>query len=57
MLVLTRYEGESIIIDGRITVTVERINERRVKLSIQAPREVQVHRAEVQRRNEERRGE
>ena len=49
MLVLTRKVGSSIIIDGRIKIQIVKIKGRQVRLSIEAPREVRVHREEVQR--------
>lgn len=47
MLVITRKPEQSVIIDGRIEVTVLGITKDGVRLGIQAPREVQVHRREV----------
>jgi carbon storage regulator len=47
MLVLTRKEQESIVINGVIFVTVVRIAADYVQLSIEAPSEVPVHRQEV----------
>ena len=47
MLILSRKPGESIVIDGRIHVTVMRIEGDVVKLGIAAPSEVPVHRKEV----------
>src|ERR1700679_941855 len=47
MLILSRKPGESIVIDGKITVTVIRLEGDIVKLGIAAPREVPVHRQEV----------
>jgi carbon storage regulator len=47
MLILSRKPGESIVIDGRITVKVIRLDGDIVKLGIEAPREVPVHRQEV----------
>lgn len=47
MLVITRREDESIIIDGRIEVVVLGMGRDGVRLGIKAPREVQVHRREV----------
>jgi carbon storage regulator len=49
MLKLGRSEGESVIIDGKITVTVVRVDGGRVVLGVEAPREIPVHRAEIQR--------
>ncbi len=47
MLILSRKLGESIVIDNRITVTITRLEGDVVKLGIEAPREVPVHRQEV----------
>lgn len=47
MLILSRKTGESIVIDGRITVKVVRAEGDTVKLGIDAPAEVPVHRQEV----------
>jgi carbon storage regulator len=47
MLILSRKPGESIVIDGRITVKIIRLDGDIIKLGIEAPREVPVHRQEV----------
>jgi carbon storage regulator len=47
MLILSRKIGECIVIDGKITVKVMRLEGGAVKLGIEAPREVPVHRQEV----------
>ena len=47
MLILSRKPGESLIIDGRITVKVVRLDGDVVKLGIEAPGDVPVHREEV----------
>ncbi len=47
MLILSRKLGESIVIDGRIHVTVMRVEGEVVKLGNAAPSEVPVHRKEV----------
>ena len=46
MLVLSRKKNESIIIDGHI-VTVVEIRGDKIKLGIEAPREINVDRLEV----------
>lgn len=52
MLVLSRKEGESIVIDDHIIVKVSRIKGGDVRLAIIAPDNVRVDRAEVHyRRN------
>lgn len=50
MLVLSRHTGEEIIIDGHIRVVVVRIDETKVRIGIDAPAEISVHRGEIQRR-------
>ncbi|MCS7091221.1 MAG: carbon storage regulator CsrA [Verrucomicrobiota bacterium] len=47
MLILSRKPGESIMIDGRIHVKVVRVEGDLVKVGIEAPAEVPVHRMEV----------
>jgi carbon storage regulator len=47
MLILSRKLNESIIIDGKIIVKVLRIDKDTVKLGIQAPAELPVHREEI----------
>lgn len=47
MLILSRKPGESIVIDGRIKVTVMRVEGEVVKVGIAAPPEVPVHRQEI----------
>ena len=47
MLILSRKLNESIIIDGRIIVKILRIDRDTVKIGIQAPAELPVHRQEV----------
>ena len=48
MLVLTRKNGESIVINHQITVTVVRLSGNRVRLGIEAPEEVSIKRGEIQ---------
>lgn len=47
MLVLSRKPGEKILINGSITITLVRIKGDRVAIGIEAPKTVEVHRAEV----------
>lgn len=47
MLILSRKLNESIVIDGRITVKIVRLDGDVVKVGIQAPADVPVHRQEV----------
>jgi len=57
MLILSRKPGETIVIDGRIRVKVIRVEGDVVKIGIDAPAEVSIHREEVydeiQRSNKE----
>ena len=57
MLVLSRKSNETIVIDGRIIVKVVRVEGGTVRIGIEAPIEVPVHRQEVfdeiQRNNRE----
>jgi carbon storage regulator len=47
MLILSRKPGESIVIDGRIHVKIVRVEGEVVKVGIEAPTDVPVHRQEV----------
>jgi carbon storage regulator len=47
MLVLTRRAGESVMIGDDVVVTVLEVRGDVIRLGIQAPRDVQVHREEV----------
>lgn len=47
VLVLTRKASEEIIIDGRIKVTIVKVQGNKVRLAIDAPDEIPVHRREV----------
>lgn len=47
MLVLSRKKGESIVIGGNIVITVVDIRGDKMRLGIEAPKEVRVDRAEV----------
>jgi carbon storage regulator len=57
MLILSRKTSESVVIDGRIIVKIVRVDGEVVKVGIQAPPDVPVHRQEVydeiQRNNRE----
>jgi carbon storage regulator len=50
MLVLSRKPSESLVIDNRIIVTVVEVKGGKVRLAIEAPEEVPVHRREVYKR-------
>ena len=47
MLVLSRKKNESIIINDNITIVVVEIRGDKVRLGVEAPKEVPVHRREV----------
>ena len=57
MLILSRKTGETVVIDGRIRVRVIRVEGDVVKIGIEAPKDVSIHRQEVydeiQRSNQE----
>ncbi|APM39302.1 carbon storage regulator CsrA [Clostridium kluyveri] len=53
MLVISRKKGESVLIGEDIEITVTRIEEGTVKLSISAPRSVTILRKELYREIEE----
>ena len=46
MLVLSRKKNESIVI-GNIVVTIIEVRGDKVRLGIEAPREIEIHRSEV----------
>ncbi|MDA8392757.1 MAG: carbon storage regulator CsrA [Actinomycetota bacterium] len=47
MLVLTRRANQSVVIGGTVVVRVLQVQRDQVRLGIEAPREIQVHREEV----------
>jgi len=47
MLILSRKKEESIIIDGNIEIKIVSLEDGKVKIGIEAPREVQIFRKEV----------
>ncbi len=48
MLVLSRKKNETIVINGDISVMIVEIRGDKVRLGVEAPREVPVNRGEVQ---------
>ncbi len=46
-LILTRRIGETVVIDEKITLTITEVDGNHVRLSIQAPREVNIRRGEL----------
>ena len=53
MLVLSRTEGQTVIINKNITVHVVRVKGNRIRLGIDAPDEVPIKRGELQEREED----
>jgi carbon storage regulator len=47
MLILTRKVGETIMIGGDVSVTVLGVNGNQVRVGVNAPKDVAVHREEV----------
>lgn len=56
MLILTRKVGESVLIGDGIKVSVLAVKGNQVRVGIDAPKEVSVHREEVRERLEEGKG-
>ena len=50
MLILTRKVGESVLIGDDISITVLSVRGNQVKLGVEAPKEVSVHREEIYQR-------
>ena len=50
MLILTRKVGESVLIGDDISISVLSVRGNQVKLGVQAPKEVSVHREEIYQR-------
>lgn len=57
MLILTRRVGESLIIGDDVTVTILGVKGNQIRIGIDAPKDVSVHREEIyQRIQQEREG-
>ncbi|NLK43516.1 MAG: carbon storage regulator CsrA [Tissierellia bacterium] len=53
MLILTRKKDESIILDGRIEIKIIEIEDGKVKIGIEAPRDIDIIRKELYKKVEE----
>ncbi len=53
MLILTRKVGESLMIGDEVTVTVLGVKGNQIRIGVNAPREVAVHREEVLQRSQQ----
>lgn len=47
MLILTRKEGEAIVIDGKIEIKLLEIEDGKVKIGIEAPKDIEILRKEI----------
>ncbi len=47
MLVLSRREGQSIVIGGEVVVTVVSIRGDQIRIGVEAPKSIAIHRHEV----------
>ena len=50
MLILTRKVGESVLTGNDISITILSVRGNQVKLGVEAPKEVSVHREEIYQR-------
>ncbi|ART62309.1 carbon storage regulator CsrA [Kushneria marisflavi] len=56
MLILTRRVGETLMVGDEITVTVLGVKGNQVRLGVNAPRDVSVHREEIYQRIQQEKG-
>lgn len=50
MLILSRREGETVVIGDNITVTVLAVNGKQVRIGIDAPQDITIYREEIYER-------
>lgn len=50
MLILTRKIGESMMIGNNITVTILGVKGNQIRIGVNAPKDIQVHREEIYQR-------
>ncbi|MEN8720218.1 MAG: carbon storage regulator CsrA [Oceanococcaceae bacterium] len=53
MLILTRKRGETILIGDNVTVTVLGVKGQQVRIGIDAPKDVNIHREEILTRKDD----
>ncbi|MAT50312.1 MAG: carbon storage regulator [Porticoccaceae bacterium] len=57
MLILTRRVGETLVVGDDITITVLGVKGNQVRLGVNAPKDVSVHREEIYQRIQQEKGE